>query len=184
MPNYPTRIPPLRPEEFTEEQETLVGDWSAMNFCTVLVRHPEMYKVFQPYIRQVIVGSTLPPRDREIAVLRALSNADDVYETEHHITIARNAGMSDAEIEAARINGEGLSDFDRLLIQATDELMSNQHISDKTWAGLSEHYTDSQMMELVFLVGCYTVMGMLTNSFGIPVEDGAEEKFTNLRTYT
>jgi hypothetical protein len=42
------------------------------------------------------------------------------------------------------------------------------------------------MMEVVFLVGCYTVMGMLTNSFGIPVETeaGTFEELTELRQYT
>ncbi len=185
MKKYPVRIPPLSPDNFTDLQKELVGDWSNMNFCRVIVQHPEMYKVFLPYIETLIAGSSLPPRDREILVLRALAVADDVYETLHHETIARNADISDAEIKAAQGDGnnEVLSDFDRLLMRAVDELMSKQNISDITWAGLSERYTDKQVIEVVFLVGCYTVMAMLTNSFGIPIEENAEDEFTELRQY-
>lgn len=184
MPIYPTRIPPLPPEKFSDEQKTLVGDWSSMNFCRVIVQNPAMYRVFLPYIEQVIAQTTLPPRDREILVLRALAVADDEYETHHHVAIAHNAGMSDVEIEAVQTSGDGLSSFDSLLMQAVDELMSEQNMSDATWTGLSAQYSESQMIEVVFLVGCYTVMGMLTNTLGIPVEDAAEAKFTELRTYT
>ena len=119
-----------------------------------------------------------------ILVLRALAVADDVYETHHHVDIARNAGMTDTEIDAVQTSGNGLSDFDTLLMQAVDELMSKQNMSDDTWRGLSGQYSEQQMIEVVFLVGCYTVMGMLTNTLGIPLEDAAETTFTELRNYT
>ncbi|MCK9564108.1 MAG: carboxymuconolactone decarboxylase family protein, partial [Bacteroidales bacterium] len=178
--------PPLAPAAFSDEQKDLVGDWTDMNFCRVIVRHPAMYRVFLPYIKQVIADTSLPPRDREILVLRALAVAGDSYETHHHVEIARGAGMTAADIEAARGDGNGLSDFDKLLMRAADELMATQNLSDMTWSGLSARYSEQQMMEVVFLVGCYAVMGMLTNTFGIPLEetDGADNQFNQMRTYT
>ena len=180
------RVPPLDPADFSPLQKTLVGDWSSMNFCRVIVRHPQMYQVFLPYIKEVIANTNLPPRDREIVVLRTLAAAKDVYETHHHVEIARNAGMSDSEIEAAQTSGEGLSDFDKLLMKAADELISTQNLNNETWAGLIQRYSEEQAMEVVFLVGCYTVMGMLTNTFGIPLEDedDSDGKFNAMRTYT
>jgi alkylhydroperoxidase family enzyme len=186
MSKYATRIPPLRPDEFTVQQKALVGAWSNLNFSRVVVQHPGMYEVFLPYIARLVTESSLTPRDREILIIRTLAIAEDIYETHHHILIARKAAMTDTEIEAVRSDGEGLSPFDKLLVQAVDELLSEQNISEETWAGLSERYTKAQMMEVVFLVGCYTVMGMLTNSFGIPVETeaGTFEELTELRQYT
>ncbi len=183
----PSRVPPLAPEDFTQEQAALVGDWSHLVFSRVLVRHPGMYRVFLPYIDQLIRSTSLPPRDREVLVLRTLALCDETYETHHHAMIARNAGMSDAEIEASR-NGGGacLSPFDLALCRAADELVRDRNVSDGTWAELAERYTQEQLMEVVFLVGCYTVMAMLTKSFGMELESAPDDfdNITALRQYT
>lgn len=179
------RIPPLSPTDFTPEQAELVGDWSHLAFSRVMARHPAFYRVFVPYIKQMIPGSILPPRDREVLVLRTLALSDEVYEAHHHLLIARNAGMSDAEIAAAAQGAADLSDWDRTLVRAADELVADRCLSDATWAALAGRYDEPQMMEVVGLVGCYTVMAMLTKSFGMELEGSGEEfdRIQALRKY-
>lgn len=178
------RIPPLDPGQFTERQRELVGEWSNMNFALVSVRHTQMYEVFLPYLARLIRETSLPPRDREILILRVLANADEEYEAEHHIQIALGAGMDMHEIEAARGAGEGLSGFDQLLMRCADELMRDHDLGDNTWAGLADRYTETQLMEVVFLVGCYCTMAMLTKTLRMPLEADAETSFSGLRDYT
>jgi 4-carboxymuconolactone decarboxylase len=186
MDELTVRVAPLPVAEFSEEQAALVGDWTHLNFSRVLVRHPGMYRVFVPYIAQVIAGSTLPPRDREVLVLRTLAQGKDVYEAHHHVQIARKAGLSDAEIAEVRAGDAGLDDWDTALVRAADELVAAQQLSDASWAALGERYEAAQCMEVVFLVGCYNVMAMLTNSFGIEVESDPETdaKLKAMRQYT
>jgi len=180
------RIPPLSVGEFTDEQKALVGDWHHLNFSRVLVQHPGIYRVFLPFIDKLIRGSNLPPRDREILLLRTLALGSDVYESHHHATIARKAGMTDAEIEAARTGGAGLGPFDQCLVSAAEELVRQQCVSDATWACLAERYTREQLMETVFVVGCYTIMASITRSFGMEVEQDpqTEQRLAKLREYT
>jgi alkylhydroperoxidase family enzyme len=180
------RIPPLSFEEFTAEQKALVGDWHHLNFSRVLVQHPGMYRVFLPFIDKVIRGSNLPPRDREILCLRTLALGGDVYEGHHHVTIARKVGMSEAEIEAARTGGASLGQFEQCLMRAAEELVRQQRVSDPTWACLAERYSREQLMETVFVVGCYTIMATITRSFGIEVEQDSEteRRLAKLRQYT
>ena len=180
------RIAPLSADEFTDEQKALVGDWHHLNFSRVLVRHPGMYRVFLPLLDRLIRGSTLPPRDREILCIRTLALGGDVYEGHHHVTIARKAGMTEAEIEAARTGDAGLSQFDQCLVTAAEELVRQQCVSDPTWACLAERYSRQQLMEAVFLVGCYSIMAMITRSFGIEVEQDPEidQRLAKLREYT
>ena len=141
------RIPPVSPEEFTDEQRALVGDWSSLNFSRVLVRHPGAYRVFVPYIDKVIRGSNLPPRDREILIIRTLALSGDVYEAHHHASIARKSGMTELQIEAVRAgDASRLSTLDGLLIAAPEELIRQHRISDSTWQGLSQHYSAQQLM--------------------------------------
>jgi 4-carboxymuconolactone decarboxylase len=182
----PVRIPPLSPEQFTDEQKALVGEWHHLNFSRVLVQHPQMYRAFLPFLDKVIRGSNLPPRDREILCLRTLALGSDVYEAHHHVTIARKTGMTEAEIEAARSEGAGLGQFDRCLMRAAEELVRQQCVSDETWACLAERYSQEQLMETVFLVGCYTIMATITRSFGMELEQDleTERRLAQLRQYT
>ena len=179
------RIPPVSPGAFTAEQKALVGDWTAMNFATVIVEHPGLYRALMPLIAKLIGGSDLPPRDREILVLRTLALCDETYERAHHGLIARNAGMTDAEIEAAATGAAGLSPFDRTLVKAAEELHRDQRVADDTWSALAERYSSVQRMEVVALVGLYALMAMLTKSFDIELENPETfARFGELRTYT
>lgn len=178
-----TRIPALDPADFSEQQKRLVGDWTHLEFSRVLINSPRMYGTFVPWLREVIAETALPPRDRQIVCLRMLELCGDVYEKTHHIVISRKCGLGDAEIEAF-ISGEGaaLTDDDRDVLAACAQLHRDQRIEDATWEKLSRRYSQEQMMELVFLSGCYHTMAMLTKSFDMKLEPDLES-FNALRDY-
>jgi alkylhydroperoxidase family enzyme len=175
------RIDPLDPAVFTPEQAELVGDWTHLNFARVLIRHPGMYGAFVPYLARLIADTGLPARDRQLVCLRMLELCDDTYEQTHHAIISRKCGLTDDEIAAAR-SGKGATDWDRLVLAATEELYRDQNISDAVWAALAANYSEQQLMEVVFLAGCYQTMAMLTKTFGIQLE-GDLESFNALRAY-
>jgi alkylhydroperoxidase family enzyme len=172
----------VSPEAFSAEQKALVGEWAAFNFSRVIVEHPALHRALMPLIVKLANGSDLPPRDREILVLRTLALCDEEYEAGHHGLIARKAGLTAAEIEAARSGGQGLSAFDRALLRAAEELVGDRCVSDATWRDLAQRYSRKELMEVVSLVGCWTLIAMLTKSFDIELED--PETFAQLRDYT
>jgi len=59
-------------------------------------------------------------------------------------------------------------------------------VSDSTWACLKERYSREQLMETVFLVGCYNIMATITRSFGMEVENDpqTDQRLAELREYT
>jgi len=180
------RIAPIAPENFTEEQATLVGEWKHLTFSRVLVNSPRMYRTFVPHLEELVSRTVLSARDRQIVCLRILALSNEAYEKIHHITISRKIGMTDADIfavlELEEGTGASLTDVDHIVIKATDELFRAQCISDATWSKLAESYSQDQLMEIVFLAGCYLTMGMLTKSFGIQLEPDFES-FNALRDY-
>lgn len=185
MQQTPPRIPPVAPEAFTPEQKQLVGDWTALNFSRVIVENPGLYRTLIPLIGQLISQSTLPPRDREVLILRTLRLSEEVYEYQHHLLIAAKAGMTAAEIEAAASASAELAPFDQALVRAVDELMREQRIGDPTWRSLAERYSKAQLMEVVAVVGLYVLMAMLTKSCDVELEDAATfGAFGQLRNYT
>ena len=170
MPPAP-RIPPLSPDAFTDEQRAVAQGRETLNFARVFVQHPAAYRAFIPFAEQLFLRSSLPPREREILILRALELCSERYDLSHHLIIARDVGMTDPEIEAARLGGPGLSPFEQVLAKAAEELVGDHCIGDATWQALAERYSVVQLMDVVLLVGLYVMMANATKSFDIQLED-------------
>jgi len=75
------------------------------------------------------------------------------------------AGLSSDDIQTAV--GDTFherSDRDQLLILATDEMIDRHSITDATWSGLSNQFADTDLLELLFLIGSYVCLAMVLNS--------------------
>ena len=66
----------------------------------------------------------------------------------------------------------GWSERDRALLQAVEELMTEREVSRDTWNDLSRFYSTEQMMDIVFTVGNYSMLGMAINSFDVMLDEG------------
>ncbi|MFX1525529.1 MAG: carboxymuconolactone decarboxylase family protein [Promethearchaeota archaeon] len=117
-------------------------------------------------------NSSLPPRDKEILILRIAWLCGAQYEWDHHVIGGRRAGLIDKEINRIREESEvkSLGAFEEVLIQSVDELYKDTKISDSTWSALSERYKPFQLLDLVFTVTSYNLLAMFLNSFGIQTE--------------
>lgn len=178
------RIDPVTPDQMTAEQLATLGPWKDLVFSQVLLRHRKMYDFFVPYLKSVVADTDLPQRDRQIVCLRMLELGGDVYEKTHHVHISHKVGLSQDEVDQIIAGGGSLlTEWDRVVLTAVEELHSDQVISDTTWAQLSAHYSPEQKMELVSLAGCYLTMAMITKSFGMQLEPDLEN-FNKNRDYT
>ena len=142
----------------------------AGNVLATLVRHPKLTRAYLRFSSYLLYGSTLPPRIREQIILRVAHRRDCAYEWAHHVEIGKEAGLSNADIEAAR-TGQSKDAFDSALMNAVDELDEKTNISDRTWAALGERLDEQQRMDLVFTTGNYIALAMALNTFGVEVED-------------
>ncbi|MBV8346786.1 MAG: carboxymuconolactone decarboxylase family protein [Mycolicibacterium sp.] len=141
----------------------------AGNALATLVRHPKLTRAFLRFNGYLLYGSTLPPRLRELAILRVAHRRGCQYEWVHHVELAKRADLTDDEIAAVR-SGEPLDEFDRTVLNAVDELEEKSQLSDATWAALSQSLDERQRMDLVFTVGCYGLLAMAFNTFGVEPE--------------
>jgi alkylhydroperoxidase family enzyme len=146
-----------------EERRNPAG---AGNLLSTLVRHPKLTRAFLRFNNHLLFSSTLPPRLREIAVLRVAHRSSCEYEWRHHADMGRDAGLTDDVIDGIQ-RGEASDDLDRAVLNAVDELTDQSIVSDATWAALSEHLDERQRMDLVFTIGCYGALAMAINTFGV-----------------
>ncbi|HWL44923.1 MAG TPA: carboxymuconolactone decarboxylase family protein [Ilumatobacter sp.] len=176
------RVPPAEPEEWDDDTRRLLtgfaehNDGVVMNVLSTLAHHPKLLKRWTVFGNHVMGASTLPARERELAILRTGLLARSAYEWAQHVAIARRAGCSDQEI--ARVvdgpDADGWSDDDRALLRATDELMADQFIGDATWDALAQRWSLQQCLDLVFTVGQYCLVSMALNTLGVQIEAGVE----------
>ena len=178
-PSPSPRIPPLPPEERDEQAVELLAGVSAQgapasNIFSTLVRHPGLFRRWLPFGGKLLGGGKLPPRDRELLILRTGWLCQAEYEWAQHREIAKSIGITDEEIARVREGAEaaGWDPFEATLMRAADELHSDARISDETWSKLAERYDEKQLIEVPMLVGHYHMVAFTLNTLGVPLEDG------------
>jgi 4-carboxymuconolactone decarboxylase len=174
------RLSPLPADRWDEDvQQSLAGmlpperrnPRGAGNALSTLAHHPALTKAFLTFNVHIFT-STLPPRVRELAILRVAHRADCTYEWTHHAAMAKREGLTDDEIASVRRGGDGWAAdaFERVVLAGVDELQEKSRLSDETWAALGERLDERQRMDYIFTVGCYTTLAMAFNTFGVEVE--------------
>jgi len=119
---------------------------------------------------------SLPPRERELVILRVAWNTDCDYEYAQHAPIGKRVGLSDEEIRAlSKPVGESKwNATDLALIRFTDELTEHSEVTEETWRALAGGHDEDQMIELSLLVGYYQMLAGFLKTTRVPLEDGAE----------
>jgi alkylhydroperoxidase family enzyme len=145
-----------------------------LNIFRTLAQHPKLMKRWLVFGNHVLGRSSLPPRERELVILRIGWLCRSAYEWGQHVRMALGAGLSQAEIDRipSGPDAAGWSELERALLRATDELHADAFISDATWAALAAHLDTQQLMDLIFTVGQYNLVSMALNSLGVQPEPG------------
>ncbi len=181
----PPRIPPLAPEDFTEEMREstralrraagLPPEGPVVEYVATALRHPTLYQAHTALAILLMSRGTLPVRDRELAVLRTGWLCEAPFEWGEHVAMGKRvAGLTAEEIEWV-IEGSsapGWDDHDRAVLAAVEELHRDSMISQPTWDILARRFGDQQLIELPILIAQYMGVAFLQNSLRIRLMDG------------
>jgi 4-carboxymuconolactone decarboxylase len=173
------RVAPLGKDERTPEQEAMLASRPDFNVYKTLAHHVDLYNRWSPLGRFVLDGTSLPPREREIVMLRMGWLCQSEYEWAQHARIAKSqAGLSNEDIHriAEGPTAAGWSDFDRTLLRMVDELRYDTMISDATWKALRARYSAQQVMEALYTAAQYQLVSMALNSLGVQLDPGLEDR--------
>lgn len=171
------RIAPLAESDLGPEQRAMLGErfktGKIFNIFRTLIRAPKAYKAFMWWGGYILSDhNDLPARDREIIILRTGFNWKSGYEWAQHVRIGKDFGLTDEDIVRIKTGPDapGWTPLERAMLQATDELTGDGHVTDATWAALAA-LTEKQRMDLVMTVGQYSQVSMMLNSFGVQLDD-------------
>jgi AhpD family alkylhydroperoxidase len=169
------RIPPLPRGTLSDDVRAALQGWLRPDATEVptpldtLARHPDLARSFLTFNRHLLFKSTLPPRTRELLVLRTAVICGCAFEREQHEIIARREGVDDEAIVRTTEGPDapGWSPDDAALVRAVDELLSKWTVTESTWDQLAAVFDDRQLMDVVFTVGAYALLAMSFNAFGV-----------------
>jgi 4-carboxymuconolactone decarboxylase len=127
-------------------------------------------------------GTSLSPRLSELAILVTGAHWQAGYEWFAHAPIGIAAGLSPAAVEAIR-KGEaptGLADDEQLVYAFARELWQHRRVSDATYQATRAKLGEQAVVELVGVLGYYTLISMTIVTFDVPLPDGTPEPFTDV----
>lgn len=182
------RIPNLPVEQWTPEVEALfalmlppgsTARGSDLNSILVLAQHPEFADPYLRFNAMLAKASDLPARLKEIAILRVAWRRGSTYEWLHHALSASRAGFGAEHMAALmqEVPGAVFTSDERAVVDATDDICLNGAIGDRTWPAISAALDRRQIMELLFVVGCYIMLAAILRTAQAPVEEPVAARF-------
>jgi len=161
------------PEEQWDPQLDSVREQlgTVLNVHRVMARHPDLMEAWTPLRQHIAMGGSLPPRFRELVILRVAHRSGVAYEWHHHVARARIAGLTADEIEAVRLpTREGWSAGEAGLLAAVDELLDDFSLSEETRLSLEPNIGVEGILDVIVTVGMYVTLAMLINTAEIEIE--------------
>ena len=166
-------VDPNDPDSLTEEQIAMLSERPDYNIYTTLAHHPDLYRSWSPLGRMLLNNDAVSLRHREMAMLRMCWLCQAEYEWSQHARIAHdNVGMTPEEIRdiAVGVEAGNWSELDKAVLNMADELRYDARVSDETWEMLTSHYTEPQVVGLIYTSLQYQLVSMVLNSFGVQLD--------------
>ena len=176
---YSVVVPQPEPALTAARLEPMEG--TGLAITRTFARYPKLAAPRALNSQYVNQRSKLPPRYREMLILRTGWNCRSQYEWAQHVGSvgrARTYGLEPIRI-AEGPNAPGWDPFESTLLTAADEMYRDATISDSTWRELSTRFDPRQMMDVVVTASNYRMVSTALNALGVQLEPG-DERFPQI----
>lgn len=172
------RLDILQPP-YDEESGAILKRWmpdgskDPLLLFRLLATHPRLMERLRPLgAFQLGKESGLDIRTRELLIDRTCARCGCEYEWGvHAAAFGARAGLTPEEIagtvgDKAVFSREG----DRLLMRLVDELHDTGTVSDSLFVLLAANWSESQILEMLVLIGWYHMVSFVANGAALPPE--------------
>lgn len=139
----------------------------------LLARHPKMAREFLSYNGFLLLHGELPVRLRELAILRLAHARRSAFVWGEHFRIATAGGIAEEDIARLARGNDGFDGVDRLVLEATDQMLARGHVDAPTWQRLVDEIGTHQAMELIFVVGTYAMLATACDTWRLGPPPGS-----------
>ena len=190
---YPTRYTShvTVPLPSDEAFRTIAGDEfdpaTTLNVFKMFSGTEEMWGGIIGLVRAVFQdpSQAVEEKTRELIVLRTAKVLNAPYGWFTNVKMATNAGLSDADIEAAASDGPvtGIDPELVLVCKATDELSLTGTLQDETLSQLLQRHGDKNCRKIILVISFFNLVMRYVNGCRVPLEviDKIETRRSPLR---
>jgi alkylhydroperoxidase family enzyme len=114
--------------------------------------------------------------NRELLILQVAHIEGGEYEWNQHVPIALGVGVTQPQIDALEGGDDAAGAFneaERALLAFSREVVENVRVSDATFAAVRKHFSEQEIVESIFTIGCYMMMARLTESTQTDIDAAA-----------
>jgi 4-carboxymuconolactone decarboxylase len=183
-----TRLQPLKKDDLAGEQadlyDALVGkalgrsESFALNDrgevrgpIAVLLHHPASGRPLRELATVLRFQGLLPAQAREAVILVVAAHWRDAHEWSSHESLAREAGMTDEQLEAVHTGGDVSFDdpVTKAALDAARAIVTRGDLTDDEYTRAHGVLGDARLVEVTVLIGYYGLLAMQLRVFRIPV---------------
>ncbi len=174
------RMPPIPADKMTEAQKKVAAAIAAGPRGKVegpywaIIRSPGLTEVLQEVGAYYRYRCPLDKKLNEMAALMAARSWTQQFEWDVHILQALDAGLKN-DIALAIAEGRrpaGMAEDEEILYDFVTELLVNKGASDATYARTVAKYGESGLIDIIGIVGYYSLLAMAMNVARTPMLEG------------
>lgn len=184
-PDPQPRLAPVDPEAISPEGRAFLDRWTGGFFqgadknpvLMTFAHHPQLADLFSQLNIHLLTTTTLPAKERQIAIMRTAWLTRATYMWSSHLNTSKLAGLTD-DFYAPVQNGPEdpyFSEFERTVMRATEDLVTDSKVSDANWAALAAEWSHQQLLDFLFTVGIYQAVAGVMRSTGVQRMDDLRE---------
>jgi len=176
------RLAPLPDDQWTDVHKAIVGKYAADGrpgaALRTLLHIPGMADSFLSFPAYLSRDSTLPPRHRELLILRTAWLLNSHYLWSANVPAARAAGITAVEVRrvAEGPGAKGWTAFEATLLRVADQLFRNSFVNDADYQALTAEYDVPHTMDAVMTVADFLSLGMIYNALGVQSDTGNPDR--------
>jgi 4-carboxymuconolactone decarboxylase len=164
-----------------EQQPESIREWAArrgnLNVFRLLANAPKVFGGWTAMVDELFASTTFSARMREVIILRVAHLQDSPYEIGQHVVLARDAGLTEQQVNAIRDAGDldeaGFSPTERAALDVVTELCTTHHLSDDSFDAAHGIFGDEAFTELLMLISCYYGLALVLNAADLDVDAGS-----------
>ena len=147
-----------------------------------LLRSPDLADRAQKLGEWVRFNSSIPERLKEFAILVTARYWSAQYEWHAHHAHALKAGLEPrlaAELALGK-RPSGMSEEEAAVHDFCRELHEKKAVSDANYARALKHFGERGTVDLIGIIGYYTLVSMILNVDRVPIPGGAPEPLPSI----
>ena len=166
------RVPLPTDEEISVFKEFAVKSGGDLNVSRMVAGTDDMMIGVVAMVKAVFDAKGIPKQSRELIILRSAMLLNCPYEWQQNTRMARNAGCTQAQIDAVAAEGPvtTLGDEINLIMAATDELTNSATLTDLTLQQLLDRYQPTITRKLILTISWFNLLTRFLNGCRVPME--------------